>query len=163
MAMSDGRLMASLQVIMLLFQLHIRGLDEMDESDRSVRLLRNKRLDGTQLNFEDQLTNGVAGRYRFRTCGGHQVNLSYFDLNVGVCITDLRTAITTISVYRLTISFNRPNRSPGIVYIHFPTFHCSRRIFIPVIPINNNNFIHFSGLYSRQANAVDAMLGRLVV
>jgi hypothetical protein len=61
------------------------------------------------LNFEDQLDQqGGWSLPSSELVSGHQVNLSYFDLNVVFYTMDQPTAITTIIwVYRLTISFNR--------------------------------------------------------
>ena len=45
------------------------------------------------------------------------------------------------------------------LYTLHPRFTFHGGYSFPLSNSNNNNFIHFSGLYSRQANAVDAMLG----
>lgn len=122
----------------------------------------SKMLDGTKLNFEDQLDQqGGWTLPSSEAVSGHQVNLSYFDMNVGVLFNGSSDGNNNyylgVSAYHIT----QPVESftGNSVYVLHPRFTIHGGYSFPLSPNNNNNFIHFSGLYSKQANAVDAMLG----
>ncbi len=122
----------------------------------------SKRLDGTKLNFEDQLDQqGGWTLPSAEAVSGHQVNLSYFDLNVGVLYNgssdgnnNYYLGVSAYHIIQPTESFTGQS-----VYTLHPRFTVHGGYSFPLSQSNNNNFIHLSGLYSRQANAVDAMLG----
>lgn len=121
-----------------------------------------KMLDGTKLNFEDQLDQqGGWSLPSSEVISGHQVNLSYFDLNVGVLFNGSSDGNNDYylgaSVYHIT----QPQESftGNSAYTLHPRVTLHGGYSFPLSQENNNNFIHFSGLYSRQANAVDAMIG----
>jgi len=122
----------------------------------------NKRLDGTQLQFEDQLDQqGGWSLPSQELVSGHQVNLSYFDLNVGVLYNgssdgnnNYYLGASAYHILQPTESFSGNN-----LYTLHPRFTLHGGYSFPLSQSNNNNFIHLSGLYSRQSNAVDAMLG----
>jgi type IX secretion system PorP/SprF family membrane protein len=121
-----------------------------------------KRLDGTRLNFEDQLDQqGGWTLPSSELVSGHEVNLSYFDLNLGILYngsTDGNNnyyfGASAYHILQPTESFSGNN-----LYTLHPRFTLHGGYSFPLSNSNNTNFIHFSGLYSRQANAVDAMLG----
>jgi type IX secretion system PorP/SprF family membrane protein len=122
----------------------------------------SKRLDGNKLNFEDQLDQqGGWSLPSAEAVSGHQVNLSYFDLNVGVLYNgssdgnnNYYMGVSAYHIIQPTESFTGQS-----VYTLHPRFTIHGGYSFPLTQSNNNNFIHLSGLYSRQANAVDAMLG----
>ncbi len=99
----------------------------------------SKRLDGTKLNFEDQLDQqGGWSLTQFGAVSGHQVNLSYFDLNVGVLYNGSSAMeITTTILAHLHIIFCNPqNHLRGIVCIYTASpFYPAWRLLIPVIPV----------------------------
>jgi type IX secretion system PorP/SprF family membrane protein len=114
------------------------------------------------LNFEDQLDQqGGWSLPSSELVSGHQVNLSYFDLNVGVLYNgstdgnnNYYLGVSAYHILQPTESFTGNN-----LYTLSPRFTVHGGYSFPLSQSNNNNFIHLSGLYSRQANAVDAMLG----
>jgi type IX secretion system PorP/SprF family membrane protein len=122
----------------------------------------NKRLDGTRLNFEDQLDQqGGWTLPSSELVSGHEVNLSYFDLNLGILYngsTDGNNnyyfGASAYHILQPTESFSGNN-----LYTLHPRFTLHGGYSFPLSDANNNNFIHLSGLYSRQSNAVDAMIG----
>ena len=122
----------------------------------------SKRLDGNKLNFEDQLDQqGGWSLPSAEAVSGHQVNLSYFDLNVGVLFNgssdgnnNYYMGVSAYHIIQPTESFTGQS-----VYTLHPRFTVHGGYSFPLNQSNNNNFIHLSGLYSRQANAVDAMMG----
>jgi type IX secretion system PorP/SprF family membrane protein len=122
----------------------------------------SKRLDGTQLNFEDQLDQqGGWSLPSSEQVSGHQVNLSYFDLNVGVLYNGSSDGNNNYYFGASAYHILQPTESftGNSVYTLHPRFTLHGGYSFPLSQSNNNNFIHFSGLYSRQSNAVDAMLG----
>ena len=122
----------------------------------------SKRLDGTQLNFEDQLDQqGGWSLPSSELVSGHQVNLSYFDLNVGVLYNGSSDGNNNYYFGASAYHILQPTESftGNSLYTLSPRFTLHGGYSFPLSQSNNNNFIHFSGLYSRQSNAVDAMLG----
>jgi len=122
----------------------------------------SKRLDGTRLNFEDQLDQqGGWTLPSSELVSGHQVNLSYFDLNLGILYNgstdgnnNYYLGASAYHILQPTESFSGDN-----LYTLHPRFTLHGGYSFPLSDANNNNFIHLSGLYSRQSNAVDAMIG----
>lgn len=122
----------------------------------------NKRLDGTKLNFEDQLDQqGGWTLPSSEAVSGHQVNLSYFDLNVGVLYNGSTDGNNNYYFGASAYHILQPTESftGNSVYTLHPRFTLHGGYSTPLSESNNNNFIHFSGMYSRQSNAVDALLG----
>ena len=122
----------------------------------------SKRLDGTQTNFEDQLDQqGGWTLPSSETISGHQVNLSYFDLNVGVLYNgssdgnnNYYFGASAYHILQPTESFTGNN-----LYTLHPRYTLHGGYSFPLSSANNNNFIHLSGLYSQQASAMVAMAG----
>ncbi|MEJ0081210.1 MAG: hypothetical protein WDM78_09750 [Puia sp.] len=113
--------------------------------------------------MKTSLTSRAAGHYRdSELVSGHQVNLSYFDLNVGVLYNgstdgnnNYYLGASAYHILQPTESFTGNN-----LYTLSPPFHGSWRLFISRYPRRIITILFTSvGLYSRQANAVDAMLG----
>jgi type IX secretion system PorP/SprF family membrane protein len=122
----------------------------------------NKRLDGTKLNFEDQLDQqGGWSLPSEEVISGHQVNLSYFDLNVGLLYNGSTDGNNNFYLGASAYHILQPTESftGNSLYVLHPRFTLHGGYSFPLSQSDNTNFIHFSGLYSRQANAVDAMLG----
>ncbi|HCL82861.1 MAG TPA: hypothetical protein DIC22_02745 [Chitinophagaceae bacterium] len=122
----------------------------------------SKRLDGTQLNFEDQLDQqGGWTLPSSEVISGHQVNLSYFDLNVGMLYNGSTDGNNNFYLGASAYHILQPTESftGNSLYTLHPRFTLHGGYSFPLSQENNNNFIHLSGLYSRQQNAVDAMLG----
>lgn len=122
----------------------------------------NKRLDGTRLNFEDQLDQqGGWSLPSSEAISGHQVNLSYFDLNVGILYNGSTDGNNNYYFGASAYHILQPTESftGNSLYTLHPRFTAHGGYSFPLSQSNNNNFIHLSGLYSRQAEAVDAMLG----
>jgi type IX secretion system PorP/SprF family membrane protein len=122
----------------------------------------NKRLDGTKLNFEDQLDNqGGWTLPSNEAVAGHQVNLNYFDMNVGLLYNGTTTGANNFyfgtSVYHLT----RPTESftGNASYTLHPRVTVHAGGSFPLSSDNNLNYIHFSALYSKQASATDFVAG----
>ena len=122
----------------------------------------NKRLDGTRLNFEDQLDQqGGWTLPSSEVISGHQVNLSYFDLNLGILYNGSTDGNNNYYLGASAYHVLQPTESftGNALYTLHPRFIIHGGYSFPLSPMNNNSFIHLSGLYSRQANAVNAMLG----
>jgi type IX secretion system PorP/SprF family membrane protein len=122
----------------------------------------NKRLDGTKLHFEDQLDQ--EGGWTIpseETIDGHQINLNYFDLNVGMLYNGSTDGNNNFYFGASAYHITQPKESftGNSFYVLHPRITLHGGYSFPLSPDNNNNFIHFSGLYSNQAGAVNAMLG----
>jgi type IX secretion system PorP/SprF family membrane protein len=122
----------------------------------------NKRLDGTKLNFEDELDpNGGWTIPSGEPIAGHQVNLNYFDMNVGILYNGSSNGTDNFylgaSVYHIT----KPTESfmGSSTYTLSPRFTMHAGYSFSLSPNNTQNYIHFSGLYSQQAEAKEFLLG----
>ncbi len=117
----------------------------------------NKRLDITQLKFEDQLTSlGFTGVTN-EVFNANQINVKYFDINAGLLFNgstgDENNYYVGVSGYHL----NRPKET-----FNGGDFYLSPRVTFQAgghIPSGQFNAIHFSGNYSRQANATNTTIG----
>lgn len=117
----------------------------------------NKRLDITNLKFEDQLTSlGFTG-VTSEVFSANQISLSYFDLNAGILFNGTSNGSNNyyagVSMYHI----NRPKE----------TFQ-GGQFFIPsrvtfqaggMLPIGEFDGVHFSANHSRQANATNTVIG----
>ena len=122
----------------------------------------NKRLDGSKLNFEDELDQqGGWTIPSAETIDGHQVNLNYFDMNVGILYNGSTNGLNNFYFGASSYHLTRPKESftGNAYYTLHPRVTVHGGYSFPLIPDNTRNYIHFSGLYSKQANATDAMLG----
>ncbi|PWT78367.1 MAG: hypothetical protein C5B59_01985 [Bacteroidetes bacterium] len=122
----------------------------------------NKRLDGTKLNFEDELDQQGGWTIPSQeVIDGHQVNINYFDMNVGVLYNGSSNGENNFYFGASAYHITRPKESftGNGYYILHPriTFHGGYSF--PLSSSNTTNYLHFSGLFSKQANATDAMLG----
>jgi len=122
----------------------------------------NKRLDGTKLNFEDELDQqGGWTIPSAETLDGHQVNLSYFDMNVGILYNGSTNGANNYYFGGSVYHINRPKESftGNAQYTLHPRVTLHGGGSFPLSSSNSTNYLHFSGLYSQQANATDIMLG----
>ena len=119
----------------------------------------SKILDGTKLHFEDQLDQ--QGGWTLPSAdaiSGRQVTINYFDMNVGLLYNGTTTGANNfyagVSAYHL----NSPKESflGNDSYILHPriTLHGGASL-----PVTDDGYIHLSGLYSRQDNATNVVLG----
>ena len=117
----------------------------------------NKRLDITNLKFEDQLTSlGFTG-VTSEVFSAQQINLSYLDVNAGILFNGTSNGLNNyyagVSLYHI----NRPKESfqggqfllPGRV-----TFQAGG-----MLPVGQYDGVHFSANHSRQANATNTVIG----
>jgi len=118
----------------------------------------NMSINTSKLTFEDQLTPlGFTGVTK-ETFSGLTLKSNYFDVNAGLLYTastsDKNNMYVGVSLYHI----NRPKQvfTQNSNYDLYPraTFHAGG--YFPASPIIN---VHFSGLYSTQAGAHEALLG----
>ncbi|MBS1599327.1 MAG: PorP/SprF family type IX secretion system membrane protein [Bacteroidetes bacterium] len=122
----------------------------------------NKRLDGTKLNFEDELDQqGGWTIPSAETIDGHQVNLNYFDMNVGILYNGSSNGDNNFYLGASMYHITRPKESftGNAFYVLHPRVTVHGGYSFPLSPNSTTNYLHFSGLFSKQANATDAMLG----
>lgn len=117
----------------------------------------NKRLDITSLKFLDQLTSlGFTG-VTSEVFSADQISVSYFDLNAGLLYNGTSTGENNyyfgVSMYHI----NRPKESFQGGQFILPsrvTFHGGG-----MLPVGQDDAIHFSANHSRQANATNTVIG----
>lgn len=117
----------------------------------------NKRLDPTKLEFLDQLrADGFTG-----TTGEvlpvSQLNISYFDLNVGVLYNSSTDGANNYYLGASMYHITRPKETfNGGTYVLDPrlTLQAGGRL-----PLAEYNAVHFSAIHSRQANAMNTVIG----
>jgi type IX secretion system PorP/SprF family membrane protein len=122
----------------------------------------NKRLDGTKLNFEDELDQqGGWTIPSAETIDGHQVNLNYFDMNVGVLFNGSSNGENNYYLGASMYHITRPKESftGNAFYVLHPRLTIHGGYSFPLSANSTTNYLHFSGMFSQQANATDAMLG----
>jgi type IX secretion system PorP/SprF family membrane protein len=118
----------------------------------------NKRLDQRSLEFEDMLrSDGFTGLTQEDFSNFH-LNLSYFDLNAGFFYNGTTNGSNN---FYLGASMYHINR-------HEETFSDTGHYFMAsrltlqtggMVPIGDYNAFHFSAMHSRQANAVNTVIG----
>ena len=122
----------------------------------------NKRLDGTKLNFEDELDQqGGWTIPSAETIDGHQVNLGYFDMNAGILYNGTTDGADNFYLGASMYHINEPKESftGNAHYTLHPRLTVHGGGSFPLSSANGTNYIHFSGLYSTQAGAKDFVLG----
>jgi type IX secretion system PorP/SprF family membrane protein len=122
----------------------------------------NKRLDGTKLNFEDQLDQqGGWTIPSTEPIAGHQVNLHYFDMNVGMLYNGSSDGANNFYFGASAYHINRPHESftgNGTYTLH-PRITLHGGYSFPLSTNSTQNYLHFSGLFSKQAEATNVVLG----
>ncbi len=117
----------------------------------------NKRLDITNLKFEDQLTSlGFTG-VTSEVFSANQINLSYLDVNAGILFNGTSNGLNNyyagVSLYHI----NRPKES-----FQGGQFFLPSRVTIQaggMMPVGQDDAVHFSANHSRQANATNTVIG----
>ncbi|HVF95895.1 MAG TPA: PorP/SprF family type IX secretion system membrane protein [Flavisolibacter sp.] len=117
----------------------------------------SKTLDVTRVKFLDQLrADGFTG-LTSELFNQSSLNLSYFDLNVGVLFNGSTDGQNNYYVGASMYHITRPKESfNGGTYILDPrlTVQAGGRL-----PLAEFNAVHFSAIHSRQANAVNTVIG----
>lgn len=118
----------------------------------------SKRLDGSQLNFENELAlDGTWTNPSGEAIDGTKVNVSYFDFNAGMIYSGSTTGDNNFyfgaSVYHL----NRPKENfTNGYYTLQPRFTIHGGGYFPV---GETTTLHVSAQHSRQAGAYETLLG----
>lgn len=116
-----------------------------------------KNLDVTKVKFLDQLrADGFTG-LTSEIFDQSSLNLSYFDLNVGLLYNGTTNGNNNYYVGASMYHITRPKESfNGGTYILDPrlTLQAGGRL-----PVGEFNSVHFSAIHSRQANAVNTVIG----
>lgn len=119
----------------------------------------NKRLfiDPEKTYFEDQLTaNGWTGMTN-EVFSNDQLQVSYFDLNMGVLYNGSTDGTNNFYLGASMYHINRQKESfHGVNYLLQPRLTLQGGA---MVPLGEFNAFHFSALHSRQANAVNTVLG----
>lgn len=117
----------------------------------------NKRLDVTKVKFEDQLTaNGFTG-ITSEIFTQNQINVSYFDMNLGLLYNGTTDGTNNFYFGASMYHVNRPKESfKGANYLLEPRLTLQAG---GMLPVGANNAMHFSAIYSRQANAMNTEIG----
>jgi type IX secretion system PorP/SprF family membrane protein len=116
-----------------------------------------KKLDVTSLKFEDQLrSDGFTGITQ-ESFAQNRLSLSYLDVNAGILYNGTSNGLNNyylgVSMYHI----NRPKESFMNGQFYLPS-----RITIQaggMLPVGQDDAIHFSGNHSRQANATNTLIG----
>ena len=122
----------------------------------------NKRLDGTKLNFEDELDQqGGWTLPSSENIDGRQVNLNYFDMNIGALYNGSTNGANNFYLGTSVYHINRPKESftGEAYYILHPRLTVHGGGSFPLSDASSTNYIHFSGLFSKQAGATNIVLG----
>lgn len=117
----------------------------------------SKTLDGTKVKFLDQLrADGFTG-LTSEVLTQSNLNVSYFDMNVGVLFNGSTNGQNNYYLGASMYHITRPKESfNGGTYVLDPrlTVQAGGRL-----PMADYNAVHFSAIHSRQANAVNTVIG----
>ncbi len=122
----------------------------------------SKRLDGTKLNFEEELDQfGGWTNPTTEPVNDRQVNVNYLDFTAGVLYNGSTNGYNNFYFGASMYHINRPKESfmgDGF-YILNPrvTIHAGG-----YFPVSTNAMVHLSSLHSRQAGAVNTVIGGAV-
>jgi type IX secretion system PorP/SprF family membrane protein len=116
-----------------------------------------KKLDVTSLKFEDQLrSDGFTGITQ-ESFSSSRLSLSYLDVNAGILYNGTSNGLNNyylgVSMYHI----NRPKESFMNGQFYLPS-----RVTIQaggMLPVGQDDAVHFSGNHSRQANATNTVIG----
>lgn len=141
-----------------------KGLDEDGLNQIGVGFqgsYATKKLDGTQLNFEDGLQlDGTWAKSPNEPINYTTVAVNYFDFNAGVLFNGTTNGYNNYYVGASFYHINRPKETfLGGTYLLNPraTFHAGG-----YFPIATNATVHLSALHSRQAGANNTVIGGAV-
>jgi type IX secretion system PorP/SprF family membrane protein len=117
----------------------------------------SKRLDITKVVFLDQLTaNGFTG-LTSEIFSQNQINVSYFDVNAGILYNGTTDGANNFYLGASMYHINRPKES-----FQGGQYYLDPRLTIQaggMLPRGEYDAIHFSAIHSRQANAVNTVIG----
>ena len=122
-----------------------------------------KRLDGTKLNFEDELDQfGGWSIPSGETIDNQQVNLSYFDVSVGALFNGSTDGYNNYYVGASVYHINKPKESftGDIFYTLNPRVTLNAGGAIPIG--DRTRTVYLSSIYSRQAGATNIVAGGAV-
>jgi type IX secretion system PorP/SprF family membrane protein len=116
-----------------------------------------KRLDVTKVYFEDQLrSDGFTGLTN-EFFQQQQVNVSYFDLNAGMLFNGSTDGTNNYYIGASMYHLTRPKETfMGGGYIKDPRLTLQAG---GMMPLADNNAVHFSAIHSRQAGAYNTVIG----
>jgi len=118
----------------------------------------NKRLDVASLKFEDMLrSDGFTGLTQEDFTNFH-MNLSYFDLNAGVFYNGTTDGANNFYLGASMYHINRHEET----FTDTGHYYMASRLTLQgggMIPLGDYNAFHFSAMHSRQANAVNTVVG----
>ncbi|MFN2458230.1 MAG: PorP/SprF family type IX secretion system membrane protein [Chitinophagaceae bacterium] len=137
-----------------------KGLDEDAHNQLGIGFQAtyvNKRLDITNLKFEDQLRSDGFTGITSEIFSQNQVSLSYFDLNAGILYNGTTNGYNNFYLGASMYHITRPKESfRGGEYFLQP------RLTIQAggsVPYGEYDAIHISANHSRQANATNTTIG----
>lgn len=118
----------------------------------------SKRLDVTKVYFEDQLRSDGFTGLTTEFFQQQQVNLSYFDLNAGMLFNGSTDGTNNYYIGASMYHLTRPKETfqAGGDYIKDPRVTIQAGGMMPLV---ENNAVHFSAIHSRQAGAVNTVIG----
>jgi type IX secretion system PorP/SprF family membrane protein len=118
----------------------------------------NKRLDISNLKFEDQLTSlGFTGITN-EVFSAQQINVKYVDLNAGILYNGTTNGLNNLYAGVSMYHVNRPKESfRGGNFLLEPRITFQAGYMHPID--GGLNALHFSANYSRQANATNTVIG----
>jgi type IX secretion system PorP/SprF family membrane protein len=120
----------------------------------------SKILDGTKLHFEDQLDQQGGWTIPSQDAiSNRQVTVNYFDMNIGALYNGSTTGANNFYFGASVYHINSPKESflAEDKYVLHPRFTVHGGVSQPLS--DGSSYIHFSGLYSNQANANEIVLG----
>jgi type IX secretion system PorP/SprF family membrane protein len=137
-----------------------KGLDENGYHQIGVGFqgaFANKRIDVAKVDFEDELTPlGFTG-VTSEVFDQNRVNVQYFDMNAGIFYNGTSNGYNNFYLGASMYHINRPKES-----FQGGEFYLNSRVTIQGggrLPMGQYNALHFSANHSRQANAVNTVIG----
>jgi type IX secretion system PorP/SprF family membrane protein len=141
-----------------------KGLDEDGLNQIGVGFqgsYATKRLDGTKLNFEDELDQfGGWTNPTNEPLNDRMISVNYFDFNAGIFYNGSTNGYNNFYLGTSFYHINRPRESfTGVYYTLTPRFTVHGGGYLPA---SENAVIHLSALHSRQAGASITVIGGAV-
>lgn len=137
-----------------------KGLDENGYHQIGVGFqgaFANKRIDVSKVDFEDELTPlGFTG-VTSEVFDQNRISVQYFDMNAGVFYNGTSNGYNNFYLGASMYHINRPKES-----FQGGEFYLNSRVTIQGggrLPMGQYNALHFSANHSRQANAVNTVIG----
>jgi type IX secretion system PorP/SprF family membrane protein len=123
----------------------------------------SKRLDGMQLNFEDELNvDGTWSRHTDEPINDRVVNVHYFDFNAGVLYNGSTNGLNNFYLGVSMYHINRP-RENFISNVGYYTLNPRTTIHAGgYFPVGQTTTLHLTALHSRQAGAFETVIGGAV-